>query len=107
MKSTGKLTDGEGLLKILSEQAPVGVCLMQDGKFSYVNSFFSRATGYPADELVSKDSLGIVAPEDRDMVRQNTINPGMIHGDILRPQMTAMGTSASMAVKAAMLTHSG
>jgi len=82
-RSTVKLINGEEVLRILSEQAPVGACIMQDGRFCYVNSFFSSATGYTANELVAKDSLEIVVPEDRDMVRDNTIK--MLKGEIVSP----------------------
>ena len=74
MKSTVKLMNEEQVLKILSEQAPVGACIMQDGKFRYINPFFSRATGYTASELVGRDSLAIVVPQDRDAVRESTMD---------------------------------
>jgi two-component system NtrC family sensor kinase len=56
---------------------------MQDGRFCYVNPFFSSATGYTAEELVGKDSLEIVVREDRDVVRDNTIK--MLKGEIVSP----------------------
>jgi len=83
MKSTVERTNEKEVLKILSEQAPVGVCIMEDGKFRYFNSNFPVATGYTADELIGKDSLEIVAPEDREMVRENTIK--MLKGERLSP----------------------
>jgi two-component system, NtrC family, sensor kinase len=82
-RSTVKLMNGEDTLRILSEQAPVGACIIQDGKFRYVNSFFSSATGYTADELVGRDSLEIVVPEDREMVRENTMK--MLKREITSP----------------------
>ena len=83
MKSTVKRTDEEEVLKILSEQTPVGVCIMQDGKFCYVNSNFPIAIGYTVDELLGKDYLDIVVPEDREMVRENTIK--MLKGELTSP----------------------
>jgi PAS domain S-box-containing protein len=83
MKSMVKRMDEEEVLKILSEQSPVGVCIMQDGKFCYVNSNFPVAIGYTVDELVGKDSLEIVVPEDREMVMENTIK--MLKGELLSP----------------------
>jgi PAS domain S-box-containing protein len=82
-KSTVLLTDEEAVLKVLSDQAPVGVSIMQDGKFCYFNSFFSAATGYAVDELAGRDSLDIVVPEDKEMVRENTIR--MLKGESLSP----------------------
>ena len=83
MKSTVQRTDEEEVLKILSEQAPVGVCIVQDGKFCYFNSNFPIAIGYTADELVGKDPLELIVPEDRDMVRENEIK--MLNGELLSP----------------------
>ena len=83
MKSTVERTSEEDVLRILSEQAPVGVCIMQDGKFCYVNSYFPVAIGYTADGLVGKDSLEIVVPEDKEIVMENTIK--MVKGELLSP----------------------
>jgi len=83
MKSTIAQTNEEEMLKILSEQAPVGVCIMQDGKFCYVNANFPLAIGYTVDELLGKDSSEIVFPEDSDMVRENTIK--MLKGELTLP----------------------
>jgi len=83
VKSTIERTNEKEMLKILSEQVPVGVCIMQDGKFCYVNSTFPLAIGYTVDELVGKDSLEIVVPEDREMVNENTIK--MLKGELLSP----------------------
>ncbi|MGA8848581.1 MAG: PAS domain S-box protein [Dehalococcoidia bacterium] len=82
-KSTVKPIDEEELLKIMSDEAPVGVCLMQDGKICSFNSNFPVATGYTADELIGRDSLEIVVPEDREMVRENTIK--MLKGKFTSP----------------------
>ena len=83
MKSTVERTDEEEVLKLLSEQVPVGLSIMQDGKFCYVNSYFPVAIGYTADELVGKDSLEIVVPEDKEIVMENTIK--MLKGELLSP----------------------
>jgi two-component system NtrC family sensor kinase len=83
MKSTVERTNEKGVLKILGEEAPVGVCIMQGGKFCCFNSSFPIATGYTADELIGKDSLAIVAPEDRETVKENTIK--MLKGKLISP----------------------
>jgi len=83
LKSTVARTNEEEVLKILSEEAPVGVCIVQDGKFCYFNSNFPIAIGYTVDELIGKDSLEIVVPEDREMVRENTIK--MLKGKLTSP----------------------
>jgi len=83
MKSTVERMDVEELLKILGEKSPVGVCIIQDGRFSYANPSFPLITGYTADELVGKDSLEIVVPEDKEMVRENAIK--MLKGKLTTP----------------------
>jgi len=83
MKSTARLMNGEDALRILSEQAPVGACIIQDAKFCLVNSFFACTTRYTADELVGKDALEIVIPEDREMVRESNLR--MLRGELRSP----------------------
>jgi len=83
VKSTIQRVDEEELLKIMGDKSPVGICIMQDGKFCYVNSKFPIAIGYTADKLIGKDSLEIVVPEDREMVRENTIK--MLKGKLTSP----------------------
>jgi two-component system, sporulation sensor kinase E len=73
MKSTIERLDIEEPFKMFAESAAVGMCIMQGGKFCCFNSSFPIATGYTADELIGKDSLEIVAPEDTAVVRENTI----------------------------------
>jgi len=80
---TAKRKDDDELFKTLSEELPIGVCIMQDGKFCYVNSTFPIAIGYTVDELADKDSLELVVPEDREMVKQNTLR--MLKGDLHSP----------------------
>jgi len=75
MRLVTKGTETENLFEILANKSPVGVCIMQDGKFCYINSYFSATTGYTLDELVGNDSFVIVFPEDREAVRENTANP--------------------------------
>jgi len=81
--STVKCRDEDKLFKTLSEELPIGVCIMQDGQFCYANSTFPIAIGYTVDELVGKDSLEIVVPEDREMVKENTIK--MLKGGLRSP----------------------
>jgi two-component system NtrC family sensor kinase len=81
--ATIKSTSDDELFRTLSEELPVGVCIMQDGKFCYVNSTFPIAIGYTVDELVGRDSLEIVVPEGREMVKENTIK--MLRGELRSP----------------------
>jgi PAS domain S-box-containing protein len=81
--STVKHGDDDDLFKTLTQALPVGVCIMQDGKLCYVNSTFPIAIGYTVDELVGNDSLELVVPEDREMVKENTVR--MLKGELRSP----------------------
>jgi PAS domain S-box-containing protein len=83
LKSSLRCRDEDGVLKMLSEDLPVGVCIMQDGVFCYVNPAFPLAIGYTMDELIGKGSLDIVLAEDRGIVRENTMK--MLKGELLSP----------------------
>jgi len=79
MKSAIERVDIEDLLTVLGDKSPVGVCIIQEGRFCYVNPAFLTFTGYSAHELEGRDSLEIVVPEDTDLVRENTIK--MLRGE--------------------------
>lgn len=73
MRSVIEGTQTENLFEILAERSPVGVYIVQDGKLCYCNQAFRSWTGYQEDELVGRDSLELVFPEDREMVRESAI----------------------------------
>jgi len=51
--------------------APIGIYIVQDRKFKIVSPRFQNITGYRENELLAMNSLDIVFPEDREMVREN------------------------------------
>lgn len=55
----------------LVENASVGVYLIQDGKFVFVNPRFAEVSGYEREELIGKSVLEIVASSHRNMVAEN------------------------------------
>ncbi len=56
----------------LVEQSIVGICIVRDGRFRYVNSRFAEMFGYSLDELLALDSvLDVTAEEDRLRVAEN------------------------------------
>ncbi|MFC1908610.1 PAS domain S-box protein [Chloroflexota bacterium] len=63
----------EDLLKTISEQSPIGVYIVQDGEFQYINPQLQQSLGYSKEELLNTDSLSYVFPGDRDVVRANAI----------------------------------
>ena len=59
---------------VLLDSSPIGKYIVRDGRFRYVNPEFQRYTGYKADELMGRNSLDLVYHEDRNQVKQNTVN---------------------------------
>jgi len=60
----------DGFLKTFTNNLPIGAYINQDGKFVFVNPRFVEDTGFTEDELLGKESLSLVCPEDKEMVRQ-------------------------------------
>jgi diguanylate cyclase (GGDEF)-like protein/PAS domain S-box-containing protein len=61
------------LHKILIINSPIGIYLVQNGRFKFVNNKFKEYTGFSDEELLGRDALSLVLPEDRERVRQNAI----------------------------------
>jgi PAS domain S-box-containing protein len=76
-------TGTENLFETLANESPVGLYIIQDGKFCYTNPTFQSTTGYKEDELLGRDALGLVVPEDREQVRENAIK--MLKGERTLP----------------------
>jgi len=77
------LQESEGLYRVLAEKSFAGVYVLQDGKFCFFNSNAASYTGYTPEELIGKDSMSIVHPEDREQLRKNAIE--MLHGERTLP----------------------
>jgi len=72
-RSQQELGDLSDLAQALLRCAGMGVYIVQDGKFQYVNTLFQEMTGYSEVELLGKYSLDLVHPEDRETVREKAI----------------------------------
>ena len=66
-------------LKILFDTSLIGIYILLDGKFQFVNTRFQEISGYNENELLGKYSLDLVHPEDRNMVRENAVK--MLKGE--------------------------
>jgi len=77
--SESRQSQEEELFHIFRIGSPVGLFIIQDGEFQFVNDVFRGLTGDRPDELLGTDSLTIVLPEDRSMVRENAIK--MLKGE--------------------------
>ncbi len=63
----------EELFKTLADNSPVGIYIVQNGKIKFVNPCFERITGYTESELLDKDSMVLVLPEDRGFARKHAL----------------------------------
>ena len=70
----------EELYRTLTESSQVGIYIIQDGKFRFVNSRFREYFQYDAHEILENSSLKVIHPEDQHRVRENAIN--MLKGRI-------------------------
>jgi PAS domain S-box-containing protein/putative nucleotidyltransferase with HDIG domain len=79
---TTKLPDGDGKAEVVKSEefaralirsAGTGIYIIQKGRFIYVNSIFQDTTGYTETELINSNSMNLVHPDDRELVREKAI----------------------------------
>lgn len=63
----------EGLFQTLEYGSKMGIFVVQDGKFRFVNKHTENHWGYTLEEFIGRDAMSIVYPEDREMVRESSI----------------------------------
>ena len=89
-QSRQTLSESEARYRTLAEDSLVGVYVIQDGVFRYVNPALANAFGYTTEELIGK--LGpndLTAPEDRETVAENL--RARLAGDVPALQYTFTG----------------
>jgi PAS domain S-box-containing protein len=72
-KSQALPTGWEEVAQALLRNAGLGIYIVQEGNFLYINPVFQNLTGYTEEELLGKYSLDLVHSEERDMVRKKAI----------------------------------
>jgi PAS domain S-box-containing protein len=73
----------EELMHILAENSPVGIYIVQNNRFVFVNPQFQKYTGYSQEELLEMDPMALVHPDDVDKVRTYAID--MLKGNTDNP----------------------
>jgi PAS domain S-box-containing protein/putative nucleotidyltransferase with HDIG domain len=77
-----KLPDSDGKAEVVRSEefaralirsAGTGIYIIQKGRFIYVNSIFQDTTGYSETELINSNSMNLVHPDDRELVREKAI----------------------------------
>lgn len=70
-----KLRESEEKFRSLAEKSMVGIYIIQDNTFKYINPQFARLLGYPPEELLDIKSLpDLVTPDSQDDIRQSLEN---------------------------------
>jgi len=64
------LWDSESKYKMLAENSLTGVFIHQDGKYVFVNDKFGKIHGYKPEELLGKEYLTLIHPDERENVEQ-------------------------------------
>ncbi len=75
--------------KKLVEQNFVGIYIIQNGEFAYVNPKLAEIHGYDRETLIGMSPLELVAPEERDTVRANLQR--RVEGDVEDIQYQTVG----------------
>jgi PAS domain S-box-containing protein len=80
-RSEQALRESEVQFRSLVEQSIVGIYIVQDGKFVYVNPRFAEIRGYVStDEILGRDVLPLIVERDRSSVAEN--NRRLLAGEV-------------------------
>jgi PAS domain S-box-containing protein len=66
-----RLKESEEMFRKLAEKSLVGVYLIQDGVFKYVNPKFAELWGSTPEDMIGRSPLEFVHPDDRELVERN------------------------------------
>ena len=77
------LKESENKFRGLTEKSLVGVYLIQDGRFQYVNPHFAAIFGYQPEEFLHKNAIQFVVREDKrrliNTIRSQLVSRGSFH----------------------------
>ncbi|MDD5330186.1 MAG: PAS domain S-box protein [Sulfuricella sp.] len=63
--------ENEGKFRALVEQSLVGISVIAEGRFLYVNPKHEKIFGYTTDEMLAMDPKDLAVAEDRPMIAEN------------------------------------
>lgn len=70
-RAEGFIIDAEEKFRSLVENALVGIYILQDENYAYVNPKYEEIFGYGKGELLGKNAWDVVTPEHREVVIEN------------------------------------
>jgi diguanylate cyclase (GGDEF)-like protein/PAS domain S-box-containing protein len=82
-KDITQLKRAEEFYTTLAEKSPIGVFIVQDGNIQWSNKKLQESMEYKADELINMPYSHLVHPNDREVLKSNSI--AMLRGGISLP----------------------
>jgi len=73
----------QDLYQTLANSSQVGVYILQDRKFQFVNPHIAEYAGYREEDMVGMESFSLIHPDDRRLARKNAIR--MLKGQRFSP----------------------
>ena len=71
--ATSKISESEDKFRTITEQSFIGIAILEDFKFKYVNQQFSDTLGYTPKEILRwkpKEFFRLIHPEDRERIME-------------------------------------
>ncbi|MFX0002146.1 MAG: PAS domain S-box protein [Candidatus Hodarchaeota archaeon] len=65
-----KLRDSEEKFRLITEQSSMGIFIIQNGKFRYINQGVSEITGYSVEEMITWTGLDIAKTIDKEDIEE-------------------------------------
>src|SRR5208283_314166 len=81
--SKNQLTQYEEILKVFRTNMPIGLFIIQDGRFKFVNDNLRTLLADVSDEIIESYSMKLVYPDDRERVRESAIK--ILRGESTKP----------------------
>jgi PAS domain S-box-containing protein len=81
--SENQLIEDEETLKIFRTNMPIGLFIIQDGRFKFVNDNLRSLLADVSDEILDSYSMKLVYPDDRERVRESAIK--ILRGETATP----------------------
>jgi PAS domain S-box-containing protein len=81
--SKNQLTQYEEILKVFRTNMPIGLFIIQDGRFKFVNDNLRTLLADVSDEIIESYSMKLVYPDDRERVRDSAIK--ILRGESVKP----------------------
>jgi two-component system, OmpR family, aerobic respiration control sensor histidine kinase ArcB len=81
--SKNQFREDEETLKIFRTNMPIGLFIIQDGRFKFVNDNLRALLADVSDEIIESYSMKLVYPDDRERVRESAIK--ILRGESTTP----------------------